>query len=1315
MAITTSIKSKLLTVLLVPSILAAVMIILDSMHNYQTIKRQQEIADVIALSEGLSQIAHNFAVERGLSAGFLGSKGANGREKLDEQRLKADKAAQFMDSNIGKLRQQTLNKQTQALLDSLSNDLAKRNQIRSLINELNPNSQFFGFYSGINAAALQLTEQYATRINDAELQASFRAYSSLLWLKERAGQARGALNGVFASGQYSAARASTIQSFIADQNKQVETFRQFANESESLVYANLVATDAATNVEAMRKVFTDNIQIRALTDSLAKILGTGGNNLETRSAIDAVTQEIAQLVSAEKITPLENAINELDLSTASDKSALVSAIESINRLEGVSAQQWFAQATARIISVNKAANQIKGEIINKSMMKADDARQVLLSEGILGSLVLLFSLVTGYIIARRISLNVKQVQNSISSITNDFDFSIRAKVNSKDEIGQMARTLNHLLTTVKESFDDIERFSQSLAAGNIKEAKFEHNYIGDLDKLSHYLSFAAEQLDEGISDINLSMQHVRDGDFNQFVNADMSGDLAVLKTNINNMLTDTKSVMSQLDTTFGDFAKGQLTNIEATGQKGLFKDVVDNANVTINNLRQVIEKDVQRAISAAGAGQLNHRIQTADKAGCFKSLSEGINQLLTTNETIVSESAEVFQALSHGKLNRKLDGNYLGAYAELQSSANKTVDILNEIIEEDIDSVVLSSCNGDLSQRIQTAGKHGAFLSLSQRFNQLLDVNSTVISEVGDVFAALARGNLSQRIDGDFQGEFAALQKNANQTIATLNQIVEAEIDSVVGRSMNGDLSGRVDTTGKQGFFLSLSDKINRLLDTNEQVIGETNKVFAALAQGDLNQTLLGEFNGSFALLQENANKTIAKLKEIVDSEIAHVINESVKGRLDNRIDVEGKQGFFLTLSTNVNQLFDINQRFMSDIENILENLAKGDLSVSVMNQYKGSFAGLIDNANRAVKNLRQIILNDVQEVIEQVRQGNLSKHIDMEGKQGCFELLSAGINEIIDTVDNVFVDLSVVLEGLENGDLSNRVEGDYKGSFDSLKRSCNQSLMQIGQVISKVNALSTDVQTGMLEISQANGNLSARTESQAASVEETASSINEISSSSNESQASLEQTQTLMNDVVKHAQQSEKIVNDALVSMQAISDASRKIEAIISVIDDIAFQTNLLALNASVEAARAGEDGRGFNVVAGEVRNLAQRSASSASEIKELINDSVIKVEQGTLEVKRSSDSLGKIIESIDAATGEMNQVVQNTAEQVRGIHQIDSAINLIDEGIQQNSAMVEQVSSASAELAEKAQFMKQAVSFFQLDDGPTYLPAVKQLSKLR
>ena len=175
------------------------------------------------------------------------------------------------------------------------------------------------------------------------------------------------------------------------------------------------------------------------------------------------------------------------------------------------------------------------------------------------------------------------------------------------------------------------------------------------------------------------------------------------------------------------------------------------------------------------------------------------------------------------------------------------------------------------------------------------------------------------------------------------------------------------------------------------------------------------------------------------------------------------------------------------------------------------------------------------------------------------------------------------------------------------------------------------------------------------------------------------------------------EVVQEAVSAMESIRDAGNKISEIITVIDEIAFQTNLLALNAAVEAARAGGQGRGFAVIAGEVHSLAQRSANAAKEIKELINDTVDKVNTGSELVAKSGAALGEIVDSIQLVNSTMSEIANASREQSIGIGQVNSAISLIDQGTQQNSALVERASATGEEMVARAQQMKDAVAFFR------------------
>ncbi len=265
--------------------------------------------------------------------------------------------------------------------------------------------------------------------------------------------------------------------------------------------------------------------------------------------------------------------------------------------------------------------------------------------------------------------------------------------------------------------------------------------------------------------------------------------------------------------------------------------------------------------------------------------------------------------------------------------------------------------------------------------------------------------------------------------------------------------------------------------------------------------------------------------------------------------------------------------------------------------------------------------------------------------------------------------------------------------------KTMQQNLVQtIGQIRQSTNTIAT----ASSQIAAGNLDLSARTEQQASSLEETASSMEELTSTVKQNADNARQANQLAVTASEVAVKGGAVVSKVVDTMGEINASSKKIADIIGVIDGIAFQTNILALNAAVEAARAGEQGRGFAVVATEVRNLAQRSASAAKEIKTLISDSLETVEGGAKLVDQAGATMNEIVESVKRVTDIMGEITAASQEQTSGIEQINQAVSQMDEVTQQNAALVEQAAAASESLQDQAGNLAQVVSIFKLgEDG--------------
>ncbi|MES2742952.1 MAG: methyl-accepting chemotaxis protein [Pseudomonadota bacterium] len=295
------------------------------------------------------------------------------------------------------------------------------------------------------------------------------------------------------------------------------------------------------------------------------------------------------------------------------------------------------------------------------------------------------------------------------------------------------------------------------------------------------------------------------------------------------------------------------------------------------------------------------------------------------------------------------------------------------------------------------------------------------------------------------------------------------------------------------------------------------------------------------------------------------------------------------------------------------------------------------------------------------------------------------------------------VAQAVAAGNLTSRIEvgsRDETGELMQALKNMNDALRHIvGQVRSGTDAIAT----ASNEIASGNLDLSSRTEQQAGALEETASSMEEMTSTTKQNADNARQASMLAASASQVAQKGGAVVAQVVDTMGNINAASRKIVDIISVIDSIAFQTNILALNAAVEAARAGEQGRGFAVVASEVRNLAQRSAAAAKEIKVLIGDSVEKVDFGSKLVGQAGNTMNEIVASVQRVTDIMGEISSASAEQGAGIDQINHAVGEMDAATQQNAALVEQAAAAAQALQEQSVKLAQVVSVFQLQEAAT------------
>ena len=599
--------------------------------------------------------------------------------------------------------------------------------------------------------------------------------------------------------------------------------------------------------------------------------------------------------------------------------------------------------------------------------------------------------------------------------------------------------------------------------------------------------------------------------------------------------------------------------------------------------------------------------------------------------------------------------------ADKYDSKDKTTTVISAIqsagaalieIDSEMSRMEHEHLQGNIDANIDITKFHGAYREMAVGINRMVENHIEVMKKSTNCIVELGNGNFEAKLE-QFPGKLSLVNDGVEGMRFNVKTLVN-DIRHMSEEHEKGNISFMIDPAKFTGDYRLMAEGVNAMVN---EYIDENKTVMSVIEQfgnGEFSATIK-EYPGEKAFINKGVNRISGSLKSIIDS-IHWVSNEHKLGAIDMNLHAHMFRGDFGKLANSVNDmiagLLEMNQKSMA----VVKQFGEGDFDAP-FERFPGKKAELNDTVEEIRTHLKQLN-EDTQMLANAAREGRVSVRADVTRHLGDFRKIVEGVNETLEMIVGPIATVKVAVE---------------------------------------------TISTAAKEIAQGNADLSRRTEEQAASLEKTAASMEELSSTVKQNADNAKQPNQLASAASGVAVKGGDVVSQVVTTMSSINTSAKKIEDIISVIDGIAFQTNILALNAAVEAARAGEQGRGFAVVAGEVRNLAQRSAGAAKEIKELIADSVSKTAEGTRQVEHAGNTMQEIVTSVKRVSDIIAEIAAASSEQSAGIEQVNEAVMKMDDMTQQNTALVEEAAAAAESMMEQADELMNAVSVFQIEGEAT------------
>lgn len=633
---------------------------------------------------------------------------------------------------------------------------------------------------------------------------------------------------------------------------------------------------------------------------------------------------------------------------------------------------------------------------------------------------------------------------------------------------------------------------------------------------------------------------------------------------------------------------------------------------------------------------------------------------------------------------------FLVATDDQKMRSQSRLDSSNTILDQKIDLNSLETSSPDGSASLLAMNRRGnqSFISLAPL--AIKDLNWKLVAEIEEQEAMSVMNDL-------YIGLCIILILSLAASLAATNIVVRNISKPIINAAgiavniSNGTLDNdiAVESNDETGLLLKalmdMQTNLKKRIESDHHTLINTGRIKQALDNVS-SGVVIADNLGEIIYMNESVSNLMRNAEDAIRTEIPTFNLDKLSG---SSFDV-----FYMKAKCSQEELASLTDTHIENVE--IGNRHLRIISNPVFdgnNNRIGTVAEWIDRTQEVAMEA------EIQGIVNASLSGDLSQRISLTDKTGFLEKLSSDVNDLVDVSDRVINDTVSALSSLSKGDLSQTINSDYSGSFELLKRHTNTTLSKLTSIVREISVSANDIRSESHVLRENNVNLGKHTSDQFSHLESTSETMADIATTANQNEKSILSANQLAINAREQAVKGGEVVNMAVAAMDDIKASSEKITDIIGVIEDIAMQTNLLALNAAVEAARAGEQGNSFAVVAAEVRTLAIRSGTAASDIKSLINNSVLQIHAGTKHVENSGKSLEDIVTSVKSVSGIISEITQTSKEQFIGITQVNKAINMLDDMTKENTSLLEQTMASSKDIDLQVDNLTELIAYFTFE----------------